>query len=245
VALSYRSSSSANGGAATVSTLTPTLPTGWVANDLVYFIISIGAVFTSPVDPNGWATRYDTNSDSTGRTILAYRTMTTGNSPPQFNWTGAGKWAYTGICIQPAAGQQASHSGLSGPTVNAPATSHTSPSFAAGALSGCSVLLTGYRGGSNAATAITTTPPTNWTEPASNADTSTATGTQSSVRQIAAWHSYRSGQTGTISPGAQTASVTAVANLYHAFAIEQAPVSFLPDVPIVLQYAALVRAHFW
>jgi hypothetical protein len=247
MALAWRSSNAANGGTAQVATLTPTLPTGWANNDLVYILMSIGANFTAPVDPAGWTCAYQTNSDSTGRTVFAYRTMQTGDTNPVFSWTTGGKWAYSTICIQPAAGQQAAHSGLSGPTVNATATSHTSPAFAAGALSGISVLMTGYRGSTNVATAISTTAPTNWTEPATLADTSTAAGTTAGTRQVASWHSYRVAQTGTITPGAQTASVTALANLYHAFAIEQAPVTNV-SIPVptrVFQYSALTRAHSW
>lgn len=243
MALSYRSSSAGNGGAATVATLTPTMPTGWASYDLIYFIFSIGVVYTSPVDPAGWTVRHDTNSDTTGRTILAYRSMRTGDTAPAFSWTTAGKWAYTGICIQPGAGQMITHRALTGPTVNATATSHTSPAVSAGSLSGVSVLLTGYRAGANAATAITTTAPLNWTEPATNADTSTATGTSSALRQVASWHAYRTGQTGTVTPVAQTTSATAVANLYHAFATEDAPVV---DPPLTLvKFGALDRAHYW
>lgn len=245
MALSYRSSSAANGGTALVSTLTPTLPTGWTANDLVYICISIGANFTNPVIPAGWTARTDVNSGSTGRTFLASRTMQAGDTNPVFSWTTTGKWAWSAICLQPAAGQMAVHSGLAGPTIDATATSHTSPAFAAGALNGASVLLTGYRGGSNVATAITTTAPTNWTEPATNADTSTAAGTTTGTRQVASWHSYRLAQTGTITPGAQAVSVTAVANLYHVFALEQAPLTFLPSAPATYRHAALTRAHYW
>jgi hypothetical protein len=67
------------------------------------------------------------------------------------------------------------------------------------------------------------------------------------VRQVASWHAYRAAQTGTITPGAQTASVTAVANLYHAFAIEQTPPP-LVSVPVktfMVNHAALDRAHNW
>lgn len=245
MALSYRSSSAANNAGTTVSTVTVTLPTGWAANDIIYIVCSVGSVYTSPVDPAGWTVTHTTNSDSTGRTFLARREMTGGESNPVFSWTTAGKTAWTAICVQPAAGQRAVHTGLAGPTVNATATSHTSPAFAAGVVTGCSILLTGYRGGSNTATGVATTPPTNWTEPASNADTTTATGTTSALRQVAAWHAYRSGQTGTITPGAQTASITAVANLYHAFASEQPPLAFLPPAPFLFRRAAVFRAHYW
>lgn len=245
MALSYRSSIAVNGGAATVTTLTPTLPTGWAANDLIYFCFSIGSTLAGQVTPAGWTTAWTANSDATGFTLFAYRTMQTSDTAPAFSWTNLGKWAYTGICIQPAAGQLATHSGLAGPTVNATATSHTSPAFAAGALSGCSVLLTGYRGGSNTATGVTTTAPTNWTEPASNADTTTAAGTTSALRQMAAWHAYRLAQTATITPTAQTASITAVANLYHAFAIETSATPFLPPKPMLFRRIATFRSNDW
>jgi hypothetical protein len=139
----------------------------------------------------------------------------------------------------------ATHSGLATPTINATGTSHTSPAFAAGALSGISVLLTGYRGGSNTATGVTTTPPTNWTEgTAPNGDVTTASGTTSALRQVASWHAYQSAQTGTVTPGAQTASITAVANLYHAFAVE-VPLVAAPVSLNVYTQAALTRAHYW
>jgi hypothetical protein len=247
VALSYRSTSAANGAAATVTTITPTLPTGWAANDLVYFCISIGSNFSTPTFPSGWTTRSDANADSTGRTILAYRTMVTGDANPIFSWTtGAGKWAWTGIAIQPAAGQQAVHSGIATDFDNATATSHTSPAFAAGAATGISVLMTGYRAGANATTAVNTTPPTNWTEGTTGgtSDTSTNIGGTSGTRQVASWYGYRSGQTGTITPGAQTVTATAVANLYHVFAVEAA-FTFLATPPRVIQSAAVHRSVTW
>lgn len=247
MALSYRSSSSTQSSTA-VQTVTPTLPTGATTNDIVYICCSVNGVYTSPVDPAGWTVRHDTNGDTTGRTFLAYRTLEAGDANPVFSWTGAGKTAWTAICIQPAGGQQAVHSGLAGPTINATATSHTSPAFAAGALSGISVLLTGYRAGGNGSTGITTTPPTNWTEgTAPNGDVTTAAGTTSALRQVASWHAYQTGQTGTITPGAQTASITALANLYHAFAVEQAP-PVLVTAPVAIDMftqAALTRAHYW
>jgi hypothetical protein len=242
VALAYRASSAANNAGTTVSTVTVTLPTGTAANDLVYIVCSVGAVYTSPVDPAGWATSHNTNSDATGRTFIAYKTIASADTNPVFSWTGAGKTAYTAITLQPTAGLQGIHAGFIGPTVNATATSHTSPAYVAGAQSGASVLLTGYRGGANVATAITTTPPTGWTEPASNADTSTATGTTAATRQVAAWHAYNLAQTGTITPGAQTVSATAVANLYHAFAIEG---SFLATPPTVISRGAIYNSFYW
>lgn len=243
MALSYRTSSSAQSATA-VATLTTTLPSGWAEGDVVYIVCSVNGVYTSPVDPAGWTVRHDTNQDTTGRSFLAYRTMQGGNTDPVFSWTGTGKTAWTAICLQPAAGQQAIHSGMATPTIAATAISQTSPAFAAGGLSGASVLLTGYREGANTATGVTTTPPTNWTEPASNADVTTASGSTSALRQVSAWHAYRLAQTGTITPGAQTVSATSVANLYHVFAVEQALVS-APVAVNVFQQAALVRAHYW
>lgn len=245
MALSYRSSSSANGGSATVQTITPTLPVGWAANDLVCFVISIGAAFTNLINPNGWNVRSDIYTDSTGRSILASRTMQTGDTNPVFSWTTAGKWAWTGICLQPAIDSLAIYAGLATPTGDGSALGHTAGAFAAGGLTGASVLLTGYRAGANAATAITTTAPANWTEPASNADTSTAAGTTSGTRQVAAWHAYQLAQTGTITPGSATSSVVALATDYHVFAIEQAPLNFLPPPPFQFGRVANFHAFYY
>lgn len=244
MALSYRSSAAANGAATTATTVTVTLPSGTSANDIVYIVGTVGIVYTNPVNPSGWTVRHDTNADATGRTFLAYRTIRTGDTSPIFSWTTAGKTAWTAICVQPAAGQVALHAGIVGPTVNATATTHTSPAFAAGGLTGCSVLMTGYRGSTNVATAIATTDnsPANWTESGATMDTSTATGTTAATRQVAARHAYRVGQTGTITPTAQVVSVTALANLYHVFAVEQ---SVLAAPPMVLGRAAIHRSFYW
>jgi hypothetical protein len=247
VALSYRSSSSAQ-SATSVSTLTPPLPTGSTTNDLVYICGSVNAVYTAPVDPIGWTVRHDTNSDATGRTFFAYKTLQVGDTAPSFSWTTGGKTAWTAICVQPAVGQQAAHSGLATPTINATNTSHTSPAFAAGAATGCSILMTGYREGANGATGVTTTPPTSWTEgTAPDGDVTTAAGTTAALRQVSSWHAYRTGQTGTITPTAQTVTLTSVANLYHAFAVEQvAPTLVTTPVPVaVFNSAAIQRAHYF
>lgn len=247
MALSYRSSSAANGGSAAVATTTCNLPTGWAAGDLVYFLITVGTNSTSHNTPTGWTVRNDLNAASDSRTVLAYRTLQTGDTDPVFTWTNNGKWVWTGICIQPAAGATAAHSGLATPTLAAANTTHTSPAYAAGAVTGMSILMSGYRAAVNGATAITTTPPTNWTEPASNADNSTAVGTTTNTRQVASWHSYWAGQTGTVTPGSQTISVSSPANLYHVFAEEQGGggAAFLPAAPIMINQAAIVRAHYW
>lgn len=245
MALTFRSSIAANGAALTPTTLTPTLPAGWVANDLVYFCIMLGANVTGLNTPAGWTVRNDLNSDSTGRSILAYRTMVTGDTAPVFTWTTAAKWSYAGICVQPAAGQQAVHSGTPGFLASATGTSHTTPAYAAGTAAGMSILMNGYRGGSNVATAITTTPPANWTEPATNADTSTATGTTAALRQVASWFSYRTGQTGTITPAAYTSSITALSNKYHVFAVEQPVLTWLPVAPYVVGHVAIQTASTW
>jgi len=81
--------------------------------------------------------------------------------------------------------------------------------------------LNSARAFSNGATAIATTPPTDWTEPA-NGDSSTASGTNANSREVATSVSTRADQTGTITPGAETivggiANGTVTANLYHIF----------------------------
>lgn len=218
MALSTRAASGGQNGSTSVASQAVTFPTGTTTNDLVYVIISVNASTSSPA-ATGW-TCTSINQSTTHSLIIAYRTILAGDTAPTITWTGSGKAAWTAVTLQPAAGQQAAHSGF-GTAVNTgtAATSHTPPSYAAGAASGASVLLNAFRTGANGATGVTTTAPTNWTEP-TNGDQTTAVTT--GARQVAAEVSVRTGQTGTITPGSETITVSSSAILQHAFAVEQA-----------------------
>jgi hypothetical protein len=221
VALSLRAASGGQLVAATPVSQVVTLPAGTATNDIVYFIVTVGAVITAPA-ATGWTLTLTTNATAIESTIVGYRTIQAGDTSPTVTWTTAGKVSWVAIALQPAAGTTAVHIGY-GTVLNTgvTATSQTPNTYAAGTASGASVLLTGSRGSTNVATAVATTPPTNWTEP-TNGDQSTATGTTAATQQIAAEVSYRLAQTGTITPGAQAITPTAFAIVHHAFAVEVA-----------------------
>lgn len=235
MALSVRAASGFQSAAATTTPFTITLPTGTTTNDLVLIVVShngIAATLTQSAGTGTYTNRSvgagtPANGDrsaSGGQTAWLFSsTVASGDTAPSFSIGGtAGKYSWVAITLSPASGQQAVWSSMATPTVESGSgTSHTPPAFAAGALSGCSVLLNAWRGGSNVTTAITTAAPTNWVEPA-NADFSTAIGSTSALRQVAASASARTGQTGTITPGAQTTTPAAFGVEYHVFAVEQA-----------------------
>lgn len=242
MALSTRAASGGQGGSTTFNSQAMTFPAGTTTDDLVYCIVSVNAVATSPTAA-GWTCVVDSNATTTHSLITAYRTIQAGDTAPTISWTGtAAKIAWVVVTLQPAAGQQAVHSGF-GTVVNTgtAATTHTPPAFAAGALSGASVLLNVFRTGANGATGVTCTAPTNWTEP-TNGDQTTAV--TAGARQVAAEVSVRAAQTGTITPGSETITISSSAILQHAFAVEQALVT-APVAVDVIQQAALIRAHYW
>lgn len=218
MALSVRAASGGQNGSTLVASQAVTFPTGTTTNDLVYVIISVNATVTSPT-ATGWNPQVISNATTTHSLIICYRTILAGDTAPTITWTGSAKASWTAVTLQPAAGQQAAHSGF-GTAVNTgtAATSHTPPNFAAGGASGASVLLNAFRTGANGATGVTTTAPTNWTEPTNGDQTTAVTSTQ---RQVAAEVSVRAGQTGTITPGSETITVSSSAILQHAFAVEQ------------------------
>jgi len=219
VALAFRAASGGQLAGTTLTSQVITLPTGTATNDIVYFVITIGAVSSAPV-ATGWNPTITTNATAVESTIVGYRSIQSGDTDPTVTWTTAGKVAWTAITFQPAATMMGSHLGF-GTILNTGTTltTRTANTFAAGADTGVSILLTGSRGSGNVATAVTTVQPTNWLEPA-NGDFSTATGTTTATRQVAAHVSYRLAQTGTITPGAQTNTPTAYAIVHHAFAEE-------------------------
>lgn len=241
MALSTRAASGGQNGSTAVASQAVTFPTGTTTNDLVYVIISVNAVATNPAAA-GWTCSVVSNATTTHSLIIAYRTIQAGDAAPTITWTGTDKASWVAVTLQPAAGQQAAHSGF-GTVVNTgtAATTHTPPSFAAGAASGASVLLNVFRTGANGATGVTTTPPTNWVEPANGDQTTAIT---AGARQVAAEVSVQAAQTGTITPGSETITVSSSGILQHAFAVEQTPVS-TPVGLTVLSQAALVRASYW
>jgi len=213
------------------------LPTGWQPGDLVIIILAVAGLPSGSWTDGGankW-TFIGTGNNNTGGaqhgTNICYKIMEAGDRWPggggtnvnNLNWNGSNRYSVAAICIQPDAGQTFTAADIgtdASPVINTTAaTSHTPPAYSAGTDTGLSLLLSGARAFSNGATAIATTPPTDWTEPA-NGDSSTASGTNANSRQVATAVSARADQTGTITPGAETiaggiANGTVTANIYH------------------------------
>jgi hypothetical protein len=216
VAASGASSTSTSGTVAT------TLPTGATTGDVC--VLQIAQLGLGAEAITGWTSLRDTanNTAPTYQYTILYRVLQAGDTAPSY--TSGGKSAWTMIAFRPTAG-----SGLTfGIAADADATDSTSgttitPPALTTAATVTSVLLTGGRAVGTGATAITSTPPTNWTEP-TNGDQSTATGTTTALRQIFAEVSYRLAQTGTITPGAITASASSNKSATHVL-LSEVPVS--------------------
>ncbi|MFE4548864.1 hypothetical protein ACFRNH_16280, partial [Streptomyces sp. NPDC056785] len=222
MAVSFRGATSANGAAATATAITPTLAgTSWAAGDLVLVVLSVGAS-TSWTGPAGWTEVHDNaNSGGAAHTGAVYRrVMQSGDSStPTFTAASAGKWAWAALALSPGAGETIAVDAVAtAKIVTTASETHTPNSVAAVASSVASVVLNSSRADILGSSAITTTPPTSWTEP-TGGDNSTATGTTNATRQVGASLSYRLAQTGTVAPGVETISQGAAratdANIYH------------------------------
>jgi hypothetical protein len=217
VALSLRA---AIGGTSTASitSIATSLPAGTTTGDLVYIVVTTNTRATAPIAA-GWSPILGGDATTTMGSIVGWRTIQPGDAAPTISWTTAStRTTWVAIALAPGTpGTVAAHVGfgtlLAGTTT---ATSRTPNSFAAGTLSGASVMVNSFKGSATGTTNIATTPPTSWTEPA-NGDQGTVLAT---AQQAAASVSYRLAQTGTIAPAAETVAVTAFAYVHHAFAIE-------------------------
>lgn len=256
MAATLRAASSANLGSTAAASVTPTLPTGATTGDIVYILVATGSSSAASWSATtGW-TLLDgatgtINSGGTGHaTNVAWKVLAAGDGAPTISWTNGGKTTWVAIAFQPGAGETLAHDLSATPTVSSTlASTHTPPSLAAGADSGVSVLLNGSRAGSAGSTAITTTPPTNWTEP-TNGDNSTAVGTTTTTRQVGAEVCYQLAQTGTITPGTETitggtAGGTTTANLYHVLLTSTGATAAPVPARVTVSNPARVRASYW
>lgn len=212
------------------------LPTGWQPGDVVFIVLCNGASLSSYTSTGGdWtfltAAGNQNNGGAAMTSNVCYRTMQSGDTWPLgssgggvgIEWSSSGRYSVVAVCVQPDVGDGTlTVASAASPTIGSTAaTTFTAPSYSAGADTGLSLLLNAARAFNNGSTAITHTAPTNWTEP-TNADSSTASGTNAASRQVATSGSGRTGQTGTISPGAATfagagSPGNVTANLYHLF----------------------------
>jgi hypothetical protein len=246
------------------------LPTGWQAGDFCLIIVTVGNVQTSFNNTGSlatgwtWITTTGNSNSGTGAsfcTNIAYKILAGGDVWPGdslgngLGWSVSGRYAVVSVAIQPDASQTFVTGDLMNtagtPTVQTTANNtFATPSYNAGSNTGLSVVLAGARAFANGATAISATPPTNWTEPA-NADQSTASGTNASSRQVGSELSGRAAQTGTISPGNvgySQAGNNVTCNVYHLFVNGLAAgggATYIPDTAAANNRARLIRASCW
>lgn len=216
-----------------------TLPTGWQAGDWCAVIISINNTTGGFNTLTGWTERADhqnfTSSNFT--TLVATRILQAGDANPTFVETASGKYSWCAIALQPGAGETISEDGFSATGENqGDGTTHAAGALIAAAGNVTSVVVNAMRAVNNAATAVTTTPPTNWTEP-TNGDQSTNAGTTAALRQVSTSVSYRTDQSGTITPGTSGNNVTTDADCYH-FLITSAGAAVVKVPCVASQYAS-------
>lgn len=218
----------ASGGQSTVQALTAsvTQPTGAATADLVIVALTVkdAQTFTAKA---GWTLEQNANANSNVSTTATYwKVLTAGDTwPTSFAWTGTSvKYAWVAAAFTPGGGNTMAVDGEAAVKVNTTATTHTANSKAAVAASVCSVIVNCHRNSAATANGATITPPTNWTEPA-NGDQTTAAGTTAALAQVGVGVCYRTGQSGTITPGSCTLSLTGTQNTYHFLLKDQSAVT--------------------
>jgi hypothetical protein len=204
----------------TSGSVTTTYPTGTTSGDRVFLWFHSIATFATPA---GWTEirRTAIATAPTRTSVLAFFDYDGTTAAPAITITGKGAW--NAITLRRADGtKEWALQGNSAATDTTTGTTITPP--AATATSGdVSLLFTAGRQVGTTATAVTTTPPTGWTEP-TNGDVGTAAGTTTALRQVFSSLSYQAGLTaGTITPGAVTFSLSSAASASHVIVSEVVP----------------------
>lgn len=216
-----------------------TYPAGSAVGDYVFVVLGLGnAAGSFNTGPFGDMSLLstDTNSGDPGGyyTGLYGGLLTSTTGPTITSTTSGNKGAWVAIAFS---GTSLTLDGAVAKTINTVTnTSHTPPAKTATQASVVSILLHSARNSATGATGPTTTPPTNWTEPASG-DVASSAGTTSANRQVGCAVSYRLAQSGTITPGALTLSLTGFADLYHVLLYEAA------GAPAVIPYLVMAPSR--
>ena len=222
MAVTFRSASGSQSSTAAL-TASVTQPTGSLPGDLVFVALNIKNSTSDTFSAvSGWTlSSQDANAfngTSPFKTAVYYRVLDgTESWPISFSWTATtAKFAWNAIAFTPGAGNVIVIDGEAAVKVDTSAAqTHTANPQTAVAANVCSVIINCGGTSAASATAISVTPATNWTEPA-NADQSTASGTTAALSQLGVESCYRTGQSGTVTPGASTWSQTTIAaNVYH------------------------------
>jgi hypothetical protein len=230
VAASFRAASGNTWTAAT--SVTPTKPTGSTTGDWVGCLIHLGNTADIPSVTAGWQLIQQTVNGNNSQSFVVHRVLdgSSRDADPVISWPTSSRGAWAAEAWTPGAGEvltidaEATVASLDASSATNTPNSATPSS---GNSSGVSIVLAAPRGKTNGATAITTTPPSGWTEP-SGGDQSTASGT--GARQCAAEVSHKSlASNATVTPGSLTSSQTVSINLHHL--ILQSAAAAGPGVP--------------
>ena len=222
MAVTFRSASGSQSSTAAL-TASVTQPTGSLPGDLVFVALNIKNSTSDTFSAvSGWTlSSQDANAfngTSQFKTAVYYRVLDgTESWPISFSWTATtAKFAWNAIAFTPGTGNVIVIDGEAAVLVSTSGSSTaTANARTAVASNVCSLIINCGRTSAASATAISVTPPTNWTEP-SNADQSTASGTTAALSQLGVETCYRTGQSGTVTPGVTTWSQSTVAaNIYH------------------------------
>jgi len=229
MALTFVAASGGNGGSTSATTLATTFPTGATTGDFVLLLPVVGSGGTWNTLA-GWTLEAQAvNPSGTIHSAAVYsRVLQAGDTAPTFTNTTAGKSAWTGIAWRPGAGETPSVYAQATTLISAVGTTATPNAATSTDANSVSMVFNSNREQVNAATAITQTPATNWTEP-TNGDQSTAVGTTAGTRQVGAHLAYRTAVgTGSIAPGAFTFNVSIIDIAFHMLlrsAVGAAPAS--------------------
>ena len=223
MAVTFRS---ASGGQSSTAALAAsvTQPSGAAAGDMVIAGLTVKDTQTFTAK-SGWTLEANANANSNVSTTATYRRVLDGTEswPISFAWTGSSvKYAWVAAAFTPGTGNTMTVDGEAAVKVDTTATTHTANAKTAVAASVCSVIFNCHRNSASGATGATVTPPTNWTEPA-NGDQTTASGTTTALSQLGAEVCYRTGQSGTVTPGSCTLTLTGTQNTYHFLLTDPAP----------------------
>lgn len=221
-----------NGNSSTVLNTGAIALTGWTnsgagpagtapaAGDLVVIIICIFNATQTANQASGtgtWtfqATGDDNGSAATDHTsAVAWRVFDGTETAPTFAWGTASRYSYSIMALAPDAGKTLSPDVWAAVVkVTTAATTATAGAATGSGGPDCSLVLITCATNVVSGSAITYTAPASWTIPTLGSDSNTGTGSKHGCGSSIA---YRAGQTGTVTPGAETFSQACYSNAYQ------------------------------
>jgi hypothetical protein len=245
-------------GSGSASAITPAL-TGWtniggpsgtapVAGDIVFITGSLNAasLTVSQSGGTGTWTLHTTGESQTGLTsFAAFRVFDGTETSPSFIYGTSKRFSWAMIALAPDAANTISIDVWATTNIDTvAATTHTANAATAAGSGECSLILGDDISSANGTSAMVFTAPTNWTLPASASATNTGT---ASTKGYGSSIAYRTGQSGTVTPVAETMTGGTVggntqANMYHVLVMETAALP--PSRPLVISQAIKRAAYY-